>query len=93
LRKAYPALRRGTFTRLYAAGQVYAFARQLGDETLIVVLNAGQQLARPEVAVAGLLPDDTLLEAVWGQGAAGVVAGHLQGVLVPSRSGLVLARL
>lgn len=93
LRKARPALRRGVFTRLYAAGQVYAFARQLDEETLIVVLNAGQQLARPEIPVAGLLPDDTLLEAVWGQGAAGVLGSQLQGVMVPPRSGLVLAPL
>lgn len=93
LRHAHPALRRGTFTRLYAAGQVYAFARQLGQETLIVVLNAGHQTTRPEMTVGGLLPDDTLLEAVWGQGAAGVTLGQLHGVMVPPRSGLVLARL
>lgn len=93
LRKAHPALRRGAFTRLYAVDDVYAFARWSGDETLVVILNAGAQVASPELPVGGVLPDDALLEAVWGEGAAGVVSGRLYGAMVPPRSGLVLRRL
>jgi glycosidase len=42
LRHAHPALRRGTYRRLYAQGEVYVFERQLGDETLLVAVNAGE---------------------------------------------------
>ncbi len=40
LRKAYPALRRGSYHRLYADREVVAFGRWLDQEKLVVVLNA-----------------------------------------------------
>jgi len=45
MRKAHAALRRGSFTQLHAKGRAYAFARQLGGETLVVAVNAGEQPA------------------------------------------------
>ena len=40
LRKAYPALRRGSYHRLYADREVVAFGRWLDRDKLVVVLNA-----------------------------------------------------
>lgn len=91
LRKAHPALRRGDFIRLHAAEEVYAFARRLGDEVLVVVLNTSLHTAHLAPAVDGLLPEGAALQAVWGEGVAQVVEGRLP-VSVPPRSGLVLAR-
>jgi len=90
LRKAHPALRRGDFRRLYAQGNVYAFARQLGQETLIGVLNVGREPWALDVPLNGLLPDRMMLEGVWGEGTATAAAGRLAGLAVPARSGLVL---
>lgn len=92
LRRAHPALRRGSYVRLYAAHDLYAFARQLADELVVVVLNAGLTNVRLEIPVAGLLPDESLLEAVWGEGIAKVQGGVLHGVAAPPRSALVLRR-
>ena len=41
LRKDFVALRRGSFKRLKAEDQAYAFERELGEEKLIVAFNAG----------------------------------------------------
>ncbi len=49
LRKAFPALRRGTLTDIFANATVYAYLRQVGDEHVIVALNLGK--AQAEVAI------------------------------------------
>ncbi len=41
LRHAHPALRTGDYKTLYAEGAVYAFARSLGDDELIIAVNVG----------------------------------------------------
>jgi neopullulanase len=90
LRKAHPALRRGDFKRLFAQGEIYAFARQLGEEKLVVLLNAGQTPWAFDVPLEGWLPDGTVLDAVWGEGTATVGDGRLAGLSVPARGGVML---
>lgn len=51
LRKDHVALRRGSFQRLLAEGQTYAFARSFEQEKLIVAINAGEAAAQVEVQV------------------------------------------
>jgi glycosidase len=46
LRHTYPALRTGDYQVLYARGLVYAFARVLGSEEIVVAVNAGTDPAR-----------------------------------------------
>ena len=41
IRKAYPALRRGSIQTVYALGDVYAFERQQDADYVLVVLNRG----------------------------------------------------
>ncbi|HLH27918.1 MAG TPA: alpha-amylase family glycosyl hydrolase, partial [Acidimicrobiales bacterium] len=64
LRKASPALRRGTLTELVATETVYACLRQHGTEPLVFALNLGQAPAEvtmpPEVSGAA--------ERLWGEG-------------------------
>ena len=41
LRRSHPALRTGTFRTLHAKGEIYAFARTLDEEELVVAFNSG----------------------------------------------------
>ena len=93
LRHAHPALRRGRFEELYAHNQQYAFLRQDDDETLLVVLNAGDGAAQISVPVGRCISDGESLEPLFGAVAAGAVQrGHLA-LSVPPRAGAVLSRL
>jgi glycosidase len=62
LRKATPALRRGTLTELVASETVYAYLRQYENERIVVALNVGNTRAQV------LLPPETagLAERVYG---------------------------
>lgn len=54
LRKRSPALRRGEYVRLLAEEGIYAFARILGEQNLLIVLNASGQERQFEVPCAAL---------------------------------------
>ncbi|MCA2001031.1 MAG: glycoside hydrolase family 13 protein [Chloroflexi bacterium] len=43
LRHKYPSLRRGHYKRIYAEGEVWAYARSYGAENLVVVFNASNE--------------------------------------------------
>jgi cyclomaltodextrinase len=49
LRKRTPALRRGEFVRLLADDGIYAFARILGEQNILIALNASAQEHRIEI--------------------------------------------
>ena len=92
LRHKHRALRRGQFERLLADDQhnVYAFARQAEQETLMVVINNGPQPYELDVDVAGLFADDVVLHDVWADHQARVTEGRATGATLPSRSAAVL---
>lgn len=54
LRKRHPSLRRGDFIPLLAEGRIFALARRLGEEKILVVLNASGQAHRIEVPCEAL---------------------------------------
>jgi cyclomaltodextrinase / maltogenic alpha-amylase / neopullulanase len=93
LRKRFKALRTGDFRFIYAEGNAVAYLRKLGDEKLIVVLNAGPAtdiniVIHPEFG----LPDGASLKTVFGAEAAYTVQqGMLRLVCVDKRGGVVLA--
>jgi len=89
LRQAHPALRRGEFTTLHARDEVYAFARRLENESLVVALNAARSARAPQIEVAGYLPEGVRLRAVWSDAVATVEGGMLSGISLPPRSGAV----
>ncbi|MEW6282925.1 MAG: glycoside hydrolase family 13 protein [Candidatus Eremiobacterota bacterium] len=54
LRHRHPSLRRGAFRPVAADGELFAFERELGDECLLVLANAGTGPARCTTARRGL---------------------------------------
>ncbi|MGP0062156.1 MAG: alpha-amylase family glycosyl hydrolase, partial [Isosphaeraceae bacterium] len=91
LRRARPALRRGSFRFLYAQDQVVAYARELGDETVVVALNASRSNRRIDVSLQGSHPDGTILEEPWSNRSVRLEQGMLRGLELRPRSGLILA--
>ncbi len=88
LRKEHEVLRHGDFRSLFAEGDLYVFARMLGDAVAIIALNAGDQ----PLEVDTPLPDHLLglrdIREAWG--AAGQVTGATARWQLPARSGVVL---
>jgi cyclomaltodextrinase len=91
LRHAHPALRRGQFIQLFAAGDVFAFARRDEQETLIVALNVAAEPCEVSVPAGAYYPDGTSLRHVFGQGMARPVSDGRIAILLPPREGLVLS--
>jgi cyclomaltodextrinase / maltogenic alpha-amylase / neopullulanase len=91
LRKERPALRRGTFSFLYAEGDVSAFIRQLGEESVIVAFNTGRQSARIDIPTTTHLKEDAILEEVWAREKVRVEGGHVRQVELAPRSGRIFA--
>ena len=90
LRHAHPALRLGQFDEVYA--------REIGNmriagatmtQTLLVVLNAGDDAAQISVPLGSNVPDGASLTPIFGAAAAGTVAGGHAALGVPPRTGCV----
>lgn len=90
LRHRFPALRTGSFERLYAHNDVYGFARELDGEVLIVLFNAGRQTAHIDLALGQLGQKHGKFEAVWNKGNYLAQTDVLHGVTVPARDALIL---
>jgi len=79
LRREHPALRRGGYRHLAAEDWCYGFVRESPEETLVVVVNAGESPATVE------LPGCTGRgERFWGRGEW--LGGAAPGVMMPARS-------
>jgi cyclomaltodextrinase / maltogenic alpha-amylase / neopullulanase len=92
MRHQHPALRTGGFKNLHARGNIYAFARTLGDEEMIVVFNIGVRTSTVDLKMPDTTASADKFDAVWGQGSYVTEQGNLTGVSVPGRSALVLKR-
>ena len=73
-----------------AAAELFAHARQLGNETLIVVFNTARSSSRIELNVNGLVAEGTVMEDVWTRQGGRVEGGKFRIELAP-RSSLILA--
>lgn len=93
LRKDHSSLRRGSFTILHAADQVFAYARQLDGETFVIALNVSTATRRVDLPLRELLPDGARLDEVWGHGASVVEEGMVRGLEIRPRAARVLAKL
>jgi cyclomaltodextrinase len=93
LRQAHPALRRGTMTPLYVNSKrnVYAFLRRWDHETMVVILNNGENYYKVRVPTNGELPDSTALADQLGDRRYRIMEGRIRGTIIPPRSGVVLA--
>lgn len=91
-RKRLAALRRGGMERVYLSGEnaAYSFARILGEESVLVVVNASQETRRLSVPVDALgWEDGRAIRDALSDGRYEVKAGMLEVTLTPW-SGLML---
>jgi cyclomaltodextrinase / maltogenic alpha-amylase / neopullulanase len=91
LRRERPSLRRGSFRFLWANRDVVAYARQLGAETTIVVLNVGRQSRRLDLPTGSLIHEGTVLTEFWSHNSVRVEHGKLNDLVINPRSGRILA--
>ncbi len=91
LRNTHPALRRGTFHRLYAKEDIYAFARITDDETILVAINGGTSTASADLPTPPRLTDGPLT-TLFGEADAYISGGQVRGLKLAPRSGVVLGR-
>jgi neopullulanase len=89
LRKAHSALRRGEFIPLYAEGQLFAYLRRLGEESVVVVLNNGNDRASLDIPVDAHLPEGGRWQDQLADGEATVSKGRFCGSTLAPRSGAV----
>ncbi|MDQ3045790.1 MAG: glycoside hydrolase family 13 protein, partial [Chloroflexota bacterium] len=91
-RSAHPALRTGSYDRLFAEHGLYVFVRQSEDETLLIAVNAGDNAQDAEVIlddVAGGFSNDLeLLFAINGDPSAECNSHNLR-LSLPARSGAI----
>ncbi len=91
LRKAYPALRRGSYHRLYADQEVVAFGRRFDRDRLVIALNTSTASKTVNIPVQPLgLAEGALSGAFQVDRQYSIVQGVLHEVNLPPRSGLVL---
>jgi neopullulanase len=93
LRRSRPALRRGTFRILLAAGDLFAHARQFGEETLVVVFNTARSHHRLDLHLHGLVPEGAVLEEVWSHRGRRVEDGALRRLELAPRSASIWSAL
>ena len=92
LRRCYPVLRTGSFETLYAAGDVYAALRRLGDQQAIAVFNTAHEPLQVNLALPADLAQGCW-QTAWPAGSPACQAEHgLLRLELPPRSALVLAR-
>lgn len=89
LRQLHPALRHGQFSTLYAQGTLYAIARHMEGDCLIMVFNIGREATGANIPTGGILPDDATLTDAWTGERYSVGTGSVT-VQAPARSALVL---
>jgi neopullulanase len=89
LRRARPSLRRGSFTILQAQNDVFAFARQLGEETIVVALNVATAPRRVDLKLGPLLADQAVLHEAWTRETVQVAKDAIAGLQLAPRAGRV----
>jgi len=90
LRKQQPALRRGSYQRLYSADGVFAFGRQLEDEACVVALNASDAPRTVEFPIAALSPQSRPPEHLFGPQTNAHRQEDTLRLEIPARSGVVM---
>ncbi|MCS6926441.1 MAG: glycoside hydrolase family 13 protein [Candidatus Binatia bacterium] len=90
LRHAHPALRRGTYQRLYADPEVYVCGRTLATDTLIIAFNTAAVVREITVPLDALGLTTGAVRDVWSRECWPLVNGTLTNLRLAPRSGLVL---
>lgn len=90
LRKAHPALRVGSFQRLYADDAVYVFARALNDSRIVVAVNVAEEARVVDLPNDSRGGADDSSQVLWG--ASEAVSRYESGLRLrlPARGGVVV---
>jgi cyclomaltodextrinase len=89
LRKSQQALRHGTFHRLHAEDNVFAFGRRLGGERILVAMNASSVTRTVDIPVSILGLPDRQMVTLFGDVKVRVTDGQVRGLKLAPRSGAV----
>ena len=93
LRTAHPALRRGSYHRLFAHDGVFVFGRWLDGEKMVIALNASTSARVIDVPVSSIdLRDGSLAEVERVEARWLIADGVLHDLKLAPRSGVVLIR-
>ena len=92
MRHKHPALRRGTFHRLYAKDNVFAFARSVEEETIIIIINGGTDTVNTDIPAPSVLQNRTLIP-ILGDVKTKVQNGKILDLKLAPRSGIVLGAI
>lgn len=78
IRLANPVLRTGEFVPIYGEDHTIAYLRHLGEEQLLVVINAGDNLSELNIPVRDYLKEGSVLRDLLGGEGAKVEEGHVR---------------
>jgi cyclomaltodextrinase len=90
LRNNHPVLRRGHFYPLLADGEVYAFARRLEEETLVIVLNVAEEVREITLPVGAYFADGVVLRTLLGETEGHEIGNGEVVLILPAREGVIL---
>ncbi len=90
LRKAQPALRRGSYQRLYAADSVFAFGRRLGDEAHVIAFDVSDAPKTVEFPIEAMAPQSKPPEHLFGPQTNAQRRENTLRLEIPARSGVIL---
>jgi glycosidase len=88
IRKRTPSLRRGDYIRLLTEDNIYAFARTLGDQNVLVALNASTQERQVEIQCTALNWGEGRLVQSLFNGQKFIIAGGKLSINLPAWSGI-----
>jgi len=91
LRTAHLALRRGSYTRLFADNALFAFSRAAENEILVIAINAGADTMHATLPAPPNLPAGPLA-CYFGKANANVLNGEITDLVLPPRSGVVIGK-
>ncbi len=90
LRNSHPALRRGSFNRLYATDGVYAFSRKWTNEEIVAAINSNETQKNVEIQISPPDSQNGPVEIIFGEEGKAQRNGDKLYLAVPPRSGLLI---
>jgi neopullulanase len=90
IRRENPVLRTGEYLPFHTKDRHLAFVRQLEDQKMLILINAGDQAWDLNLSVSDYFSDETRLENLLGNEELSVEKGHLRNFKLPAWEGAIL---
>ncbi len=87
LRHANPALRTGSFQKVYADASVFAFVRSLNNQRILVAVNSAEQPNTIQIPAPSLFAINQLPKALYGEAQIKVNGAGTLLITLPARTG------